>query len=146
MKRYRFLLDRDVERAALDLPRKSALTLSRVGLQENARDADIVREAYERRCIIVTSNGLDFTAAIKEFQRHTAKGTCRELWGLVVLPSGYETQRRILGDAGKRLRFGGKPITWADVAHQNYLVKLRRSGPPEVKRLPRCSYCKHHEV
>src|SRR5438128_18284 len=114
MRRYRFLVDRDVEKAALHLPRKSALTLKKVGLPDNAPDAVVVQEAYERQCIIVTANEQDFIEAIKEFQRHTAKRTCRELRGLVVLPSGYESQRRILVEAGKRLRFGGESISWAD--------------------------------
>jgi hypothetical protein len=146
MRRYRFLVDRDVEKAVPHLPRKSALTFKKLGLQDNASDALVVQTAYERECIILTANEQDFLAAIKEFQRHTAKRTCRELRGLVVLPSGYESQRRILIEAAGRLRFGGKPITWADVAEQNYFVKLKRGGAPEVRRLPRCFYCARAEV
>jgi hypothetical protein len=146
MRRYRFLVDRDVEKAAPHLPRKSTLTFKKLGLRDNAPDDVVGKTAYERECVILTANEQDFLAAIKEFQRHTAKRTCRELRGLVVLPSGYESQRRILIEAAEQLRFGGKPITWADVAEQNYFVKLKKRGAPEVRRLPRCPYCERVEV
>src|SRR5437016_6263029 len=93
---YGFLLDRDVSKVVSLFPRKRTKTLADVGLSERARDSEIVREAWERDLTIVTGNGDDFVREINAFQGRTTRADCRELYGLVVLPNGYEHQKRLL--------------------------------------------------
>jgi hypothetical protein len=63
-----FLLDRNVAKAALLLPKKRVRTLADVSLSENATDAQIVRKAWDLRLTIVTANGDDFIREIKKFR------------------------------------------------------------------------------
>jgi hypothetical protein len=58
-----------------------------------AKDSEIVKAAWDRRLIIVTANGDDFKTEILAFQARTERNNCRELFGLIVLPSGYELQK-----------------------------------------------------
>jgi hypothetical protein len=139
--RYGFLVDRDVAKAADLLPRKRTHTTVEAGLSENADDDAIVKLAWERKWIIVTGNGDEFVARIRKFQRKTEKLDCHELSGLIILPSGFELQKRLLAKAGERLRFDGKRITWADVWSENYCVKLRKNSSPEITKFPKCHYC-----
>src|SRR5271157_827678 len=78
-RRYLFLLDRDVSKAVFLFPRKRTLTTTDVGLSENARDAEIVRKAWEKECIIVTAKGEEFKREILKFQGQTQIKDCREL-------------------------------------------------------------------
>jgi hypothetical protein len=68
------------------------------------------------------------------------------VFGLIVLPSGYERQRRILQNVEKTLRPGREPHTWASVADRNCYVRVKRTGGTEVKRFPRCFYCQKNEM
>ena len=129
---YKFLVDRDVSKIASRLPRKRTLTLERVELPEDADDSEIVQEVYDRKCIIVTANGEHFVRKMLLFMRVQKKKQCYDLNGLIVLPSGYEHQKRLLEDAEARLRFGGKKLTWSDVWAKDYYVRIRKSGVHEV--------------
>jgi len=143
---YGFLLDRDVSKVISLFPRKRTKTLADVGLSEKAMDSEIVKEAWERRLTIVTGNGDDFVREIGVFQSQTKRKNCHELHGLVVLPNGFENQRRLLQGLADKLRLGSEVLTWADIAEKNCLVKVKRSGKPEVKRFKRCFYCQKQEL
>ena len=90
MRDYGFLLDRDVSRAEGLFPAKRARTVTQVGLKENATDAEIVMKAWERNLTIVTGNGDDFIREMNKFQARTKRADCHDMFGLVVLPNGYE--------------------------------------------------------
>ncbi len=139
MATHRFLVDHDCHRVAALLPR--ALTLADVDLPENASDQRIVEAAWEHRCIIVTANGQHFLEQVGRFLRTTKKKDCHELWGLVVVPNDFESQKRLLPRAERRLRLDGERVTWARVWREDLYVRLRKGGGPEVRRLPRCFYC-----
>jgi hypothetical protein len=143
-----FLLDRDVSKAASFFPKKRTKTIADVGLPPGASDAQIVKEAWERQLTIVTGNGVDFVREITKFLAQTKKASdgCREVFGLIVLPNGYERQRRLLRNVEATLRLGNKKITWAEVAYGNCYVRVKRTGGTEVKRLPRCLYCLKNEM
>jgi hypothetical protein len=143
---YRFLVDRDVSKVAAHLPHKRTLTLDDVGLPEEATDSQIVEEAYERRCTIVTGNAGHFKAEMLRFMRVQKQKQCYDLNGLLVLPSGYEHQKRLLEDAEDRLRFGGRKLTWRDIWEMDFYVRLKKSGLHEVWRFPRCRYCTERTV
>src|ERR1700688_1332425 len=113
---YGVLLDRDVSKAASLFPRKRTQTIADVGLPQDATDAEIVRAAWERELTIVTGNGDDFTREIQKFLAQTRRNECHEMRGLVVLPSGYERQRRLLQDIERTLKLGNQKLTWAGVA------------------------------
>jgi len=123
------------------LPHKRTLTLSDVGLPEEATDSQIVQEAYENRCIIVTGNGDHFKAAMLRFMRVQKKKQCYDLNGLVVLPTGHAHQKRLLEDAEDRLRDGGRKLAWREVWDEDFYVRLKKSGLHEVWRFPPCHYC-----
>lgn len=145
-RRYLFLLDRDVSKTASLFPQRRTLTIKRIGLPDDASDTAIVHEAWERECIIVTANGEDFKRAILKFQDLTQRRNCHELRGLLVLPNGYERQKRLLKSAETQLRFGDRHLTWTDVRDGNYYVKLNNSNKPTIWRFPRCFYCQKYEV
>jgi hypothetical protein len=145
MNRYKFLLDRDVSKAISLFPAQRARTVSDVGLPDNAPDAAIVKKARELEATIVTANGDDFLEEMRYFSQQTKKKDCHDLFGLVVLPSKFETQKSTLSQLGSRLRFGGKKIGWHDVWRKNLCVRVKTAGPPEIRKLPRCFYCQKME-
>jgi hypothetical protein len=118
MRRYGFLLDRDVSKTASLFPRGMARTVMQLELPADAPDASIVKKACEHDLTIVTGNGEDFIREIQKFQGQTQKKDCHEMSGLIILPNGYETQGRLLKTAEERLRFGGRKITWTDVCQK----------------------------
>jgi hypothetical protein len=149
MSPYRFLLDRDVQAVADALPASRVLTLEKVGLPTTASDDAIIDVACERRCIIVTANGRDFRPKAVAYIRQSSRrsqGRCHDLSGLVVLPSGLETQRRLLREAPRRMRYGDRPVTWLDVWGRSYYVRLKESGLAGVSPLPRCRVCESREI
>jgi hypothetical protein len=73
-------------------------------------------------------------------------GLPHEVFGLIVLPNGYERQRRILQNIERTLRLGKEAIAWTDVAYRNCYVRVKRNGGTEVKRFPRCFYCQKNEM
>ena len=143
---YGFLLDRDVSKTASLFPRRRLKTLADVGLPETARDSEIVREAWERGLTIVTGNGDDFVREINAFQARTTRGECHEVYGLVVLPNGYEHQKRLLQGLEDKLRLGSERLTWMDIAQKNCFVKVKKNEKPEVRRFKRCFYCQKLEL
>jgi len=134
-------VDRDVAKAASYFPHKRTYTTLQMGLAEDASDEAIVKLAWDRQLIIVTGNGDDFTTEMLKFQSKTAKRDCHDLFGLIILPNGFELQKRALAGIEGKLRFGGKHITWADVWSKNYCVRIPKSGNPRISTLPRCIYC-----
>lgn len=138
-KEVAFLLDEDVKALKPLFPRKRVKTLAQVRLKPGTADANIVEMAWNRGFTIVTANGDDFRKAITDFQRQGRTGECSCLFGLVVLPTGEEVQRRLLPSLNaveRRLRFRGKAITWKDVRKKNLAVRLQRSRDPRVTELP----------
>ena len=145
---FGFLLDRDVSKASSLFPRKRTKTIADIGLPQNATDAEIVKAAWERELTIVTGNGDDFVQEITKFLAQTKKASdgCHEVFGLIVLPNGYERQRRIFQNVERTLRLGKEALTWADVAYRNCYVRVKRTGGTEVRRFPRCFYCQKNEM
>jgi hypothetical protein len=127
-------------------PKKRTKTLADIGLSESAADYRIVQEAWRRGLTIITGNGDDFVKQIQRFLSQTKRAECHEMYGLVVLPNGYELQKRLLRDIEAGLRLGREKITWADVANRNCYVRVKRSGGAEVRRFARCSYCLKNEM
>lgn len=142
---YGFLLDRDVAKAASLFPYKRTKTIEDVGLTQNAPDSEIVRTAWSLELTIVTGNGDDFKREFLKFLSQTTRKECHEMRGLVVLPNGFEHQRRFLHGIEKTLRLGREKLTWADVADLDCYVKLQRSGRATISRFPRCFFCKKNE-
>jgi hypothetical protein len=67
------------------------------------------------------------------------------LYGLLMLPDGIEIQKRLLGDlrqGTKQMRHPryDRPLTWADVHDDNLLVKVHKSGDPDVEKLCNCAW------
>ena len=81
-----------------------------------------------------------------EFQSQTKRADCHELNGLIVLPNGYEHQRRLLHGLEPKLRLGSERLTWTDVSQKNCNVRVTKRGNPEVKRFQRCFYCQKLEL
>jgi hypothetical protein len=144
-KTYTFLLDRNVE-ALVDLfPRGRAKTASQKGIPDVATDAEIVRNAWLAQETIVTADSRDFRRAITRFFGQRRAGNCTCMFGLVVLPSVLATQRRLLKnrlrDLEGRLHVGRRRRTWKDVSHQNYEVRVGRTGRARLTELPLCREC-----
>ena|SRR5436309_1959555 len=138
-KELTFLLDEDVRAMKSLFPRKRVKTLAQVRLKPDTPDADIVLTAWNRGFTIVTANADHFRKAITDFQERGRAGECSCLFGLVILPTREEVQRRLLPSlraVERRLRFHGKAITWKDVRKKNYEVRLLRAGAPRVAELP----------
>ena len=144
--KYGFLLDRDVSKAASLFPKKRTKTIADIGLLDNASDLKITREAWKRKLTIVTGNGEDFVKEIRKFLGQTKRAECHELYGLIVLPNGYERQKQVLPGIESRLLLGREKITWTDIAYRNCYVRVKGGGGVEVKRFPRCLYCQKNEL
>jgi|SRR4029077_6867054 hypothetical protein len=110
--KYRFLLDRDVSKSASLFPVKRTRTIAQVDLPENATDFQIVQKVWDLRLTIVTANGDDFVREINSFLNQTKRVDCHEMFGLVILPNGYENHRRLLPEIEQKLRLDGKKVTW----------------------------------
>lgn len=139
-------MDRNVSKVAPLFPAKRSRIIAQVGLLENATDAEIVRKAWDLCLTIVTANGDDFVKEITRFQNQTTRVNCHEMFALVVLPNGYESQRRLLQRTGEKLRLGTEKLTWGDVALKNWYVRLKKRANPEVKRFKRCFYCQKNQL
>jgi hypothetical protein len=142
MLRYGFLFDRDVAKAASLFPASRCRTIADAGLPDNATDAEIVQKAWDLRLIIVTSNGVDFVREFRKFLSQTKRNDCHEMFGLVILPNGYENQKRSVARIEEKLRLGDEKVTWADVAGKDYCVRVKRGGNPDTTKFPRCLYCR----
>jgi hypothetical protein len=142
MLKYGFLFDRDVSKASSLFPASRVRTVAEAGLPDDATDAAIVRKAWELRLTVVTANGDDFVSEFNEFLSQTKRTDCHDMFGLVILPNGYENQRRSLKGIEKKLRLDGRRVTWAVVADKDCCVRVKKEGNPEVTRFPRCFYCR----
>jgi len=139
--KYGFLFDRDVSKAASFFPAKRVWTMEQVGLPENATDSEIVRKASDLGLTIVTANGDDFVGEFEKYLSQVKQAECHDMYGLVILPNGYENQRRSLKGIEKKLRLDGKKVTWAVVSDKDCRVRVKTEGSPDVTRFPRCFYC-----
>jgi hypothetical protein len=90
----------------------------------------------------VTGNGDHFIEEILRFLRKVEKKICHDLSGLIIVPNGFEVQKRVMTGFENKLRFGGKRITWADVWSKNYCVRLRKHSEPVISTFPQCLYCR----
>jgi hypothetical protein len=142
MTQYRVLLDRDMLKTASLFPKKRTVIVT----SEKATDRHIVKQACQDCCIIVTANGRDFRREIDRFLHQTKRNECHDLSGLVILPSGFEIQERLLKNLEDQMRYRGKSVSWFDVWDRSYCVRMKTGGAPEVTTLPRCSYCAKQEA
>jgi hypothetical protein len=134
-----FLLDEDVKALKPLFPKRRAKTLADLRLKLDSDDAAIVQIAWDRGFTLATANANHFRTEITDFQHRGPNRSCSCLFGLVIFPTGYEVQRRLISDwnaVERRLRFEGKAITWKDVRKKNYEVRLLRSGASRVVELP----------
>ena len=139
---HKFLFDRDAAKAKELFPKRRSVSMADVGLAENATDRDIVERACGGGFTIVTCNGDHF---IKEFQRYldqTERKNCHEMFGLVILPNGFEVQKRALKGIANKLRLNGRAIGWKDVSEQDCCVRVEKTGHVKASRFERCRYCK----
>ena len=134
-----FLLDHNTSVSLRDfLPGKNVKKSTDCGLSARADDMDVIDLALVRRLILVSSD-VGLISKCKQFQR---KNSCC-LWGLLILPSGIEHQKRILSDLQKKktlLRFREieSPLAWANIRDWNFLVKAELEGHPHVTELCDC--------
>jgi hypothetical protein len=111
--------------------------ITECGLQQNADDMDVIDLASRRRAILVTTdNGI-----VDKCKAYQKQHGC--LYGLFLLPDGFENQRRILDDfkgKRKRLRFHkiDQPLSWAKIRDYNFLVRAQLLGHPHVLELCDC--------
>jgi hypothetical protein len=109
-------------------------------------DRDIVKEAWDERRTIVTSNGRDFVRYIREFQNPPNNQDCRDLWGLLVIPNSQLDRERGLKSIEYGLGvFQKERLRWPGVGSLNLYVRLTSNGQVEIQRFKRCSFCEHPE-
>jgi hypothetical protein len=65
-------------------------------------DPDIVREAWDQRRTIVTSNGRDFLRYIQEFQNPPNNPSCKDLWGIAGNSKCSACPRKRVGSCAAR--------------------------------------------
>lgn len=107
-------------------------------------DPDIVREAWEERRTIVTSNGHDFIRYIQEFQNPPNYPRCRDLWGVLIIPNPQLVREKGL----QSIRHGlnvvhGEQLRWPGAGLLNLCVRLTEGGRTEIRRFKRCPFCEH---
>lgn len=134
-----FLLDQNTSELLGDfLPGNNVKKSTEYGLSARADDMDVINVAFMRGLILVSSD-VGLISKCKQFQR---KNSCC-LWGLLILPSGIEHQKRILSDMQKKktlLKFREveAPLAWANIRDWNFLVKTELEGPPALTELCDC--------
>lgn len=107
-------------------------------------DPDIVKEAWDNRQTIVTSNRRDFLRYIREFQNPPIFPDCRDLWGLLVIPNTQLDREKGL----KAIRHGldvfqKEKLRWPGAGLLNLYVRLTADGKTEIHRFKRCCFCEH---
>jgi hypothetical protein len=120
-------------------PKGRVLPRTRMKLADGAQDEAIVEAAYTAKAIIVTANAQDFIRIMDRFLKKQMEKYCRDLNGLVVIPSTI--RRRALESATQRMTYGGEKITWFDVWRRDLCVKISPLGIPRVSRFRHCYYC-----
>jgi Domain of unknown function (DUF5615) len=146
MTSYRFIFDNNCRKAASFFPRRRIVMLEDAGLTEKATDRQIVEVASDREWIIVTANGDDFTAEIKQYLGQSRKLICHDLSGLVIIPNDHQIQQRILPKIEHRLHFNDEHISWKDVWERDLCVRVTEIGNPQITKFERCFYCKKRGV
>ena len=135
-----FLLDHAVLALKPEFRQGITETILDEGLKPDADDMEVIDLAAIRHAILVTAD-IRILPKCKRYQ--DLSKDC--LYGLLLLPDGIEVQRRLLRDlrpGTKQIRHVryGYPLTWADVHHDNLLVKVRKSGDPSVEELCNCPW------
>jgi hypothetical protein len=109
-------------------------------------DPDIVKEAWDQRRTIVTSNGRDFLRYIQEFQNPPNNPNCRDLRGLVVIPNAQLVREKRLEFIRHGLNVSQKEqLRWPGAGLLNLYVRLTDAGRIEIRRFKRCPFCEHPE-
>lgn len=137
---YFFLLDNSVKDLRPYFREGVTETTIDHELAPHADDLEVIDLAWYRSAIIVTTD-LRFPEKCLLYQRQ--KNSC--LYGLLLLPSGLEIQKRVLEElrSGKRKMIHSrydKTVTWADVNHDNLLVRTYRESNPDVSELCSCPW------
>jgi len=105
-----------------------------------------VKEAWDDRRTIVTSNGWDFVRYIREFQNPPNNQDCRDLWGLLVIPNAELNREKGLKSIQHGLEvFQSEKLRWPGAGLLNLCVRVTADGQPEIYRFKRCSFCEHPE-
>jgi hypothetical protein len=109
-------------------------------------DPDIVREAWDQRRKIVTSNGRDFLRYIHQFPNPPNNQSCRDLWGLLVIPNAQLVRERGLDAIRNGLDVLQKEqLRWPGAGLLNLYIRLTDIGNLEIRRFNRCPFCEHAE-
>ncbi|PYT69567.1 MAG: hypothetical protein DMG39_18190 [Acidobacteria bacterium] len=109
-------------------------------------DPGIVREAWDQRRTIVTSNGRDFMRYIQEFQNPPNNPACRDLWGLLVIPNAQLAREKGLQTIRRGLHvLQREPLRWPGAALLNLYVRLTADGRAGIHRFKRCPFSEHPE-
>jgi hypothetical protein len=135
-----FLLDHAVLALKPEFREGITETILDGGLKANADDMEVIDLAAIRHAILVTAD-VGILQKCKVYQDRSRD--C--LYGLLLLPDGFEIQKRLLSDlrqGTKQMRHAryDRPLTWADVHHDNLLVKVHRNGDPGVEELCTCPW------
>jgi hypothetical protein len=110
-------------------------------------DQDIVREAWKKRRTIVTSNRRDFLHYIDEFQSPPNNPTCRDLWGLLILPDMQLVRKKGLESIRHGLNVKGREsLRWPGAGLLNLYVRLTANARTEIRRFKRCPFCEHPQI
>jgi hypothetical protein len=109
-------------------------------------DPDIVREAWDHRRSIVTSNGRDFNRYIQKFQNPPNNSNCRDLWGLLVIPNAQLSREKGLQSIRHGLDVPQHGLLrWPAAGFMNLHVRLTADGKTEIRRFKRCPFCEDPE-
>ena len=111
------------------------------GLKPHADDMEVIDLASRRHAILVTVD-VKIINKYRDFQGRSSRGC---LYGLLMLPDGILIQRRILEEIKtgvKQMRHPhyDRPLTWADIHGNNFLVKAHKDGDPDVEDLCNCPW------
>jgi hypothetical protein len=134
-----FLLDANISPSLESvLPDDRIKKTTDFGLSARADDMEVINLADMQDSILVSSD-VGLIMKCRQFQRDNN----RCLWGLLILPSGIEYQKRILKDLSKGrtvLQFKEiqHPLTWTQVREFNLLVRAELQGDPHVTPLCNC--------
>ena len=127
-----FLLDKDCESARDLIPGE---------ITSKNDDDDTIEEAWDSLKTIVTSNSDHFIEKIDRFQKRESGRECRDLWGLLTIPSEALVRERVLPEVKKGVVLGGALLRWPAIGYLNLVVSVHASGKVTVRRFARCSFC-----
>jgi len=128
----KFILDNSLSDSLKPyFPSLSAKKTVEYGLKSNAKDnPEVVALAFRQKAILVTTD-IKMVEHCKAYQRSLSRKLARKcVFGLLLLPDGDESQKRVLGDikSGKRnlrhKQYKGH-VTWEYVRTDNLVVNAR---------------------